>query len=609
MEVTPIIHSVDPITFEILSHRLYQIAKEMGTALERVGGTVNTTQMHDYMASLYLANGDVLSAGDSMGWHVACAGFAVKRIIERFENTSGIHPDDIFLLNDPYLAAIHQSDVYLISPIHFRDRLVGWSATFVHVMDIGAMSPGGNSPGATEICHEGIRIPGIKLVEGGQLRQDLFDAIINMTRQPVMVGLDLKCEIAANNVAKARMQALYEQFGPELVTAVSQEMLNYSEAILRRRIAEIPDGSWSDSGSIHAGETWNVHVKLTKQGDHLLFDFTGSSPQAKKGINLPYHATFGACYESILCTLAYDLPKNHGALKPLEVIAPAGTVVNPTAPAPVSLNTTSGGATVKFVANSAIMQMLATSEKWQNEVMALNAGHRLARHAGVNQHGKYYVSTLSEGALDGTGARSYKDGDDTGRGLSCHNIEWLEANFPLLYLFRRNTKGGAGAGRYRGGTGGESALTVHDAPEGKIKGVALGVAGLRNSGQGMFGGYPGAPSLLMLKEGTRVGEVIAAQQAPDRLDDIGGEGRLLPYCEFDIGKNDVLYMRMSSGGGYGDPLDREPERVVTDIENGIVSLQEAREIYGVVVAREALDAAATRELRASLRRERLGENP
>jgi N-methylhydantoinase B len=609
MSVNPIISSVDPITFEILSHRLYQIAKEMGTALERVGGTVNTTQMHDYMASLYLANGDVLSAGDSMGWHVACAGFAVKRIIERFENNGGINPDDIFLLNDPYLAAIHQSDVYMISPIHFRGRLVGWSATFVHVMDIGAMSPGGNSPGATEICHEGIRIPGIKLVDRGELRKDLFDAFITMTREPVMVGLDLKCEIAANNVAKSRIQALYEQFGAELVTAVSQEMLNYSEAILRKRIAEIPDGTWSDTGSIHAGDTWKVHVTLDKKGDRLLFDFSGSSPQAKKGINLPYHATFGACYEAMLCTLAYDLPKNHGALKPIEVIAPVGTVVNPTPPAPVSLNTTSGGATVKFVANSAIMQMLATSEKWRGEVMALNAGHRLARHAGVNQHGKYYVSTLSEGALDGTGARSYKDGDDTGRGLSCHNIEWLEANFPLLYLFRRNTKGGAGAGRYRGGTGGESALTVHDAPEGKIKGVALGVAGLRNSGQGMFGGYPGAPSLLMLKEGTRVAEMIAADNLPDRLEDVGGSGRLLPYCEFDIGKNDVLYMRMSSGGGYGDPLEREPERVLNDVEDGIVSRQEAREIYGVVLEEEdpVLDLAATDELRASLQRERLEE--
>jgi N-methylhydantoinase B len=609
MSANPIISSVDPITFEILSHRLYQIAREMGTALERVGGTVNTTQMHDYMASLYLANGDVLSAGDSTGWHVACAGFAVKRIIERFETNGGINPDDIFLLNDPYLAAIHQSDVYMISPIHLRDQLVGWSATFVHVMDIGAMSPGGNSPGATEICHEGIRIPGIKLVDRGELRKDLFDAFINMTRQPVMVGLDLKCEIAANNVAKSRMKALYEQFGPELVTAVSQEMLHYSEAILRRRIAEIPDGTWSDTGSIHAGDTWNVHVTLNKKDDRLLFDFTGSSPQAKKGINLPYHATFGACYDAILCTLAYDLPKNHGALKPIEVIAPQGTVVNPTPPAPVSLNTTSGGATVKFVANSAIMQMLATSEKWRGEVMALNAGHRLARHAGVNQNGKYYVSTLSEGALDGTGARSYKDGNDTGRGLSCHNIEWLEANFPLLYLFRRNTKGGAGAGRYRGGTGGESALTVHDAPEGKIKGVALGVAGLRNSGQGMFGGYPGAPSLLMLKEGTRVREIIAEDKSPDQLDDVGGSGRLLPYCEFDIGKNDVLYMRMSSGGGYGDPLEREPERVLNDVEDGIVSREEAKEIYGVVIeGHEAmLDPAATDKLRMVLRQERLRE--
>src|SRR6266581_9423808 len=213
MSVNPIISSVDPITFEILSHRLYQIAKEMGTALERVGGTVNTTQMHDYMASLYLANGDVLSAGDSMGWHVACAGFAVKRIIERFENNGGINTDDIFLLNDPYLAAIHQSDVYMISPIHYRDRLVGWSATFVHVMDIGAMSPGGNSPGATEICHEGVRIAGIKLIDRGTLRRDVFDAITNMTREPAMVGLDLKCEIAANSVARARIQEVCAQYG------------------------------------------------------------------------------------------------------------------------------------------------------------------------------------------------------------------------------------------------------------------------------------------------------------------------------------------------------------------------------------------------------------
>jgi len=603
----PIVTSVDPITFEILSHRVYQIAKEMGTTLERVGGTVNTTQMHDYMAALYLANGEVLCAGDAMGWHVACAGVAVKRIIERFEKDGGIHPGDIFLLNDPYVAAIHQSDVYVVSPIHFKGKLMGWSATFVHVMDIGAMSPGGNSPDATEICHEGIRIPGIKLVERGELRKDLFDAFINMTRQPVMVGLDLKCEIAANNVAKSRMQALYEQFGPELVAAVSQEMLHYSEMILRKRIGEIPDGVWRDTGTIHAGDTWEVDVELRKTGQNLLFDFTGSSLQAKKGINLPYHATFGACYEAILSTMAYDLPKNHGALRPIEVIAPPGTVVNCTAPAPVSLNTTSAGSTAKFVANSVIIQMLATSEKWRSEIMALNVGHRLARHAGVNQYGNYYVSTLSEGALDGTGARSDHDGDDTGDGLSSHNIEWVEANFPLLYLFRRNTRGGGGAGKFRGGAGSESALTVHDAPQGKIRGVALGVAGLRNSGQGLFGGYPGAPSLLTLIQGARVEETIAADQAPDELAALGGDSRLLPYCEFDLGRNDVLYMRMASGGGYGDPLEREPQQVLRDVDQGIVSREEARVIYGVEIegGNPTLNLVATEMRRTALRKERL----
>jgi N-methylhydantoinase B len=604
-----VVSSVDPVTFEILSHRVYQIAMEMGTTLERVGGTVNTTQMHDYMAALYLPNGDVLCAGDAMGWHVACAGVAVKRIIERFEKDGGIYADDIFLLNDPYVAAIHQSDVYVVSPIHFKEKLMGWSATFVHVMDIGALSPGGNSPEATEICHEGIRIPGIKLVERGELRKDFFDAFINMTRQPIMVALDLKCEIAANNVAKSRMQDLYEQFGPELVTAVSQEMLHYSESILRKRLEEIPDGTWRESGSIEAGDTWTVEITLKKQGDRLLFDFSGSSAQAKKGINMPYHATFGACYEAILCTLAYDLPKNHGALSPIDVIAPAGTVVNCTPPAPVSLNTTSGGATVKYVANSVIMQMLATSAKWSGEVMALNAGHRLARHAGVNQHGNYYVSTLSEGALDGVGAGSYRDGEDTGTGLSCHNIEWLEANFPLLYLFRRHTHGGAGAGKYRGGMGSESALTTYDAPKGKIRGVALGVAGLRNSGQGLFGGYPGAPSLLSLIQGARVTERIASKQSPDRLEELGGESKLLPYCEFDLGQDDILYMRMSSGGGYGDPLDREAERVLRDIEDGIVSRQDAQQIYGVVIDGDVprVNQIATKRLRTDLFKQRLQE--
>jgi N-methylhydantoinase B len=608
------IKGVDPITFEILSHRLHQIANEMGTTLERVGGTVNTTQQKDYMAALYRSNGEVLSAGNTLGWHVATAGFAVKRIIERFENDGGIYPDDIFLLNDPYLAAIHQSDVYMISPIHYRDRLIGWSATFVHVMDIGAMSPGGNSPGAREVCHEGLRIPGVKLVERGVLRKDVFDTIINMTRQPVMVGLDLKCEIAANNVAKSRLQAMYSQYGTELVEAVSSQMIQISETTLRKRIAEIPDGRWTDTGMIQSGgETWKIRLTLRKKADQLTFDFTGTDNQARMGINLPYHGTFGACFAAVLFTLSYDVLKNHGAFRVIEVVAPEGTVVNVKYPGPVSMNTTSAGAIVKYLSNSVLMQMLATSEKWKKEVMALNAGGRTARHAGLNQYGRFYVSGLgSENSVGGTGARSYRDGIDSGGSrMTSPNVEWVERNFPLLYLHRRHVKDGGGPGKYRGGVGAESAFTVHNCPEEKIKVVAMGVAGLRNSGQGIFGGYPGAPGILVHYEDAKFGDLLANKRWVQDVAELGVEGKLLPYCEIELKKNDVLYMRTENGGGYGDPLERDPGMVAKDVKEGLVSKEAAREVYGVVVGdeRHGVDSVATRRLRLELKEKRLSVAP
>ncbi len=600
--------SVDPVTFEILSHRLYQITQEIGTTLERVGGTVNTTQMRDYLAGLYQPNGDVLCAGDAMAWHVGCAGVAVRRIIERFTDEGGIFPGDMFLINDPYLAAIHQPDMYVVSPIHVAERLIGWSATFVHVADVGAMSPGGNSPGATEICHEGIRIPGLKLIERGKIRRDVFDTITHMTRQPVMVGLDFKCEIAANNVGRARMQELYRHYGVELMEKVTGEMLDHTASVLRRRLLEVPDGVWRAQGDIEAGDIWKMQVELTKKRDLLTFDFTGTDEQAPVGINLPYHATVGACFESLLQTLGYDLPKNHGLFRVMEVIAPEGTVVNPTYPAPVSLNTTSGGAVARFLAGSTLIQMIGTSEKWSREVTAQTLGTRLARHAGVNQTGGYYVSTLV--GLGGIGARSWGDGINSagiemGRPSTVHNVEWVEANFPLMYLYRRHLRDGAGAGKFRGGAGEESLIMTHDAPEAEIRIVALGVAGLRNSGFGIYGGHPGAPSVLVHVEDSDVRKSVAGKTLPDELEDVGGARNLLGYRDLRLGADDLLYLRCANGGGYGDPLEREPESVAQDVIDGLVSREAAETLYGVVFAAEdGVDAAGTRDRRASLKRER-----
>ena len=236
---------------------------------------------------------------------------------------------------------------------------------------------------------------------------------------------------------------------------------------------------------------------------------------------------------------------------------------------------------------------------------ALTLGFRVVRHAGVNQYDRFYVSTLLE--LSGGGASPHGDGIDSGGYLTCHNVEWLELNFPLMYLFRRHLQDGGGAGKFAGGVGVEATVKLHDAPEGKVRGVAFGVAGLRNSGVGMFGGYPGAPSLLVLLEGTRVNELLANRQCIDDLPVLEGERRLLPYCEFEIGKDDVLYLRLGSGGGYGDPLDRDPEAVAESLLNGRVSRATAEDTYGVVLEEgtSIVDASATRELRARLRERRL----
>ena len=603
--------TADPVTFEILRHRLHQITKEMAATLERAGGTVNTTQMKDYMTALYRPNGEVLSAGDSMPWHVPCGATAVRAIMDRFGDD--IHEGDMFMVNDPYVAAIHQSDVYIISPIHYDDALVGWSATFVHVMDIGAMSPGGNSPNTTEVYHEGIRVGGLRLVERGVLRQDVFESLINMTRQPLMVGLDLKCEIAANNVARARLLDVIDQYGIDVVHEVSAAMIAFSEATLRRRLRDLPDGSWSAEAVITASDSWRAVVTLTKQGEHLVFDFTGTDPQASVGVNLPIHAVVGSCYEGFQAILGYDLPKNHAAMRLFEVIVPEGTLLNPVIPAPVSLNTTAGGAAARYLASASLTQMIAGSDEWAKEAMAQNLGMRFARHAGQSpDSGSYYVSTLV--GLNGGGARTRKDGIDAAgidlaRPSSVHNIEWVEDHFPLLYLYRRQATDGAGAGCYRGGAGEESAFIVYGAEKG-ITVVALGMAGARNSGQGIYGGHPGSPSIVAHVHETDVLARIDQGSLPLSRDDIGGVFDELPYCERHVAQGDVVYVRNGSGGGMGDPISRDPAAVAQDVIDGLVTPAHAEAKYAVVVdGAGAVDGDAMPRLRLQRREGRIGKAP
>ena len=470
---------MDPVTFSIIRHRLFRVVEEAVITLKHVSGSAITNEGHDLMVSLYQADGSLLMGGVGFLHHLTSAAEACKAIIRKFEARIG--EGDLFLLNDPYTAALHTSDIYLVSPIHHGGNLVAWSACFVHVSDIGAMNPGGFAPEAQDIFTEGFSSPGIKLVERGELRQDVWDTILNMVRSPEMVALDLRSMIACNNVARERMLALIEKYGAQTVDAACEMLIDQSEVRLRERLRELPDGHWQSRQYLEVkGEIYKVLLMMTKSGDALTFDFTGSSPQSKYSVNCSKWASLGGLFAPLFPLLCYDIVWNEGVIKPITMIAPEGTIVNCTRPAPVSVATVGAIQSVNNAACSAIGKMLAASDKYADEATAVwHANHFAIFMFGNNQHGRLSIGILTETFAGAGGARTFADGVDIGGEIPnpisrMANVETIEAQFPIRYLFRRKLTDSGGPGQYRGGAGGEMAIVAHDAPDGRIHFVISG---------------------------------------------------------------------------------------------------------------------------------------
>src|ERR1700756_4024849 len=524
---------MDPITFSIIRHRLYRVVDEAVITLKHVSGSAITNEGHDLMVSLYQADGSLLMGGVGFLHHLTSAAEACKAIIRRFG--SRIAEGDMFLLNDPYTAALHTSDIYLVSPIHHDGKRVAWSACFVHVSDIGAMNPGGFAPDAQDIFTEGFSSPGIKLVERGELRQDVWDTILNMVRSPEMVALDLRSMIACNNVARERMLALIEKYGTTIVDDACRALIDQSEARLR----ELPNGRWQSRQYFEVkGEICKVLLTMTKQDDTLTFDFTGSSPQSKYSVNCSKWASLGGLFAPLFPLLCFDIVWNEGAIRPITMIAPDGTIVNCTRPAPVSVATVGAIQSVNNAACATIGKMLAASEKYADEATAVwHANHFAIFMFGNNQRGRLAIGILTETFAGAGGARTFADGVDIGGEIPnpisrMANVETIEATFPIRYLFRRRLQDSGGPGFYRGGTGGELAIVPHDAPDGGLHYVVSGKGTKFPQSEGLSGGYPGG--------GTDYGWVQAPKkiQNVDRfaqsLDTIPGESEPISWGVFPL---------------------------------------------------------------------------
>ena len=607
--------SADTITFEMVSHKLHMVVAEAMDALRNVSGSPSTSEALDMMVSLYDRDGNLMLGGVGFTHHITSAVQAVKHILAEFGDEPGIAEDDAFFLNDPYTAALHAPDVYIISPIHHDHELLGFVANFVHVTDIGGIDPGGFCPNATDSYQEGFQSAGIKLVEGGIVRRDILDTFLNMVRDPGMAQLDLRSQLAANHVAKQRLGRVVEEFGADVVLQVARELVGRSEERLRRRLRELPDGTWRARQYVDAAEhVAKVELAVTKEGDRLEYDFTGSSDQLPIGINCTYWAAWGALFAPIFPQLAWDLTWNEGITRPVTMIAPPGTLVNCIKPAPTSIATVGIVQVINNLSTLLTSKMLGASEAYRDRATAVwHGSHASVRTHGRRRDGSYFISPLTDTFCGAGGAMAERDGIDMGGELPnvvsrWGNVERHELMAPIRYLFRRRVVDSGGPGKFRGGLSHEFGFTVDrdDLFDGTV-GVTLFGKGVRAPmSVGLFGGYPGCPIGYATFRGLSADEL---RERPSAHDVRAREHT--SWGTTSLGVGDLQVIRYNGGGGYGDPLDRDPDAVARDVQEGAVSLDASRAVYGVVLdpATGLPDHVETEARRRAIRADRLGRTP
>jgi N-methylhydantoinase B len=604
--------TIDPVTFQIIRHKLLRILDEGVAALKNVSGSPQTNEAHDLMVGLYKADGSLMIGGAGYGEMMATAAQAVKHVISSFSDDPGIDEGDVYFFNDPYTAAFHPPDVYLISPIHYRGNLMGFVATFVHVNDIGAIDPGGFCPNARDCYQEGFQTRGLKIVERGRARKDVIETFLYQVRDSGITTLDLKSQLAANHVAKERMNNLYTQYGPDTVEAVADLLIQQSEALFRGRLRELPRGEWQARQYLDFanGDVLRLQVAMTNDGDTLTFDFTGTDPQAPLGVNCSYWATWGSLFAAILPVLAWDMIWNDGTLRPVRLVAPEGSCVNCTRPAPMSIATVGNVQLLNNLSAYLLGKLLSASERYRDRAMAVWRGsHAAADLHGLNSDGQSFVVFTTDSFSGAGGARAFADGVDLGGDLAnlisrIANVEQHELNAPVRYLYRRVVPDSGGPGKWRGGLGHEFAMTAHHARH--VAALTFGKAVRAPVAYGLCGGYPGSHVAYHLFHDANLAEL------PDSLETTTGAAREdCQWGEYPLRTTDALYIRNVGGGGYGDPLERAPSAVVADVRLGAVSRAMAEEIYGVVLSGggDRVDDAATSSRRLAIRAARLGKPP
>ena len=573
---------IDPIRFEVIRNALVEATEEMASALRRSAYSTNIKTRHDFSCAIFDLKMRTVAQSFSQPNHLGSLVETIPRALNAY-GISDLHEGDALLVNLPYTGGVHLNDITLISPVFHRATLVGYVASLAHHVDVGGGAPA--SIGAfREIYQEGIIIPPVKFVRGGEINRDVFDLVLAQVRAKRETAGDFRAQIAANNTGIRRLTSLLDRMGPETVGRYIDELMEYTDRRTKSDLAKLPHGVFESTGYMdsdgYSDDPVKLVVKVTINDDGLQFDFTGTDEQRRAPVNSTFAQTHSGVAFVLKCLIEPDVPVNTGFYRNVHMVAPEGTVVNCTEPYPVV-----GGWETQLRLTEVILRALA--DAIPERVPAGTEG--MICHSGFGGFDPYRNENYCflETIAGGYGARATSDGPDAvqphGKNTANAPIEETEVNYPVRITRYELVEDSEGPGRHRGGLGlrRDYLFPDHEAS------FTILADRERWGPHGLFGGLPGEKAQYVLNpesDCVELGSKVTIQLA----------------------EGDVVSYRTCGGGGYGPPEERDPDDVLRDVRDGRISPERAREFYWVAVDTESwtVDVEATSNLRARRLEER-----
>jgi N-methylhydantoinase B len=569
----------DPIEFELFKNALFGIADEMALTVFRTTYSGVLKDNMDYSTALFDGAGVLVAQGLTLPGHLGSMPTAIAAVKGHYGND--MRPGDVFIMNDPFDGGMHLPDIFIFKPLYHEGERLAFAATVCHHTDVGGRVAGSNASDSTEIYAEGLRIAPLKLYDAGKLNDTIMSFIEKNVRLPVKVFGDLRAQLAACHIAEQAMIELAGRYGAARLQDYMTDLVDYAERMTRAAIRGLPDGVYDfldhiDDDGIDVGVPIPLKVTITKEGDTIHADWTGTAPQVKGAINNTLSYTKSASYCAIRSILPQNIPTNEGVFRAITVTAPAGTVAHGVLPAACAARGLTGFRMVDCMFG-ALAKMLP-----DQVFAASDGGNTGVSIGGWDSERRPFIYV--DFTCCAWGARPYADGLDGNShiyaNMASQPIEVTETEQPLQITAYKFIQDAMGSGKFRGGAPfrREYKLLADEA--------ILQVRSDRHDFRpfGLYGGGAGKPSMNYLN--------------PDRNPD-----PLPSKLTMNMKKGDLFRHEVAGAGGWGDPLERDPAAVLRDVRNEFVSEHSARRDYGVVLAGPplAVDESATASLRQQMR--------